>query len=126
MFVPPKIPSQFLLIIDAIDFAYFGQFIGINLKLRYFGGINKLLQPYILLNFLDTWPSLWVFIENPLQQALQVICQKLGESWIGCLDLLIQLIGDLILKWQIPTDHGIKNNSTGPDINFLRIIRYSL
>lgn len=68
-------------------------------------------------NVLYSIPSRWIRVQDFRDQVFAVVAQKLRKREVGLQDFLIELLGILVFKGEISTDHGEKNDAAAPQIS---------
>lgn len=88
-----------------------------------------LLVPIMVSNSLD-WDSLvWIRGQDFVQE---VFCERSHEVWhfkLPCEDFLIEFCCVRVFERKVPTDHGIENDASAPDVYLCRLVllaRYHL
>ena len=74
------------------------------------------LVPWMLLKSLNIDTFGGIGHENLLNDVLGIVREELWKRVISIHDLLVQVGCLLILKWQVPAEHGIQNDTTTPNV----------
>jgi len=71
----------------------------------------------MLLDLLQFYPLDWVWLQHPVDQVPDLFSPVIVEEVTAVFYFLKKYWKNLIVKGQSSIHHGIKNNSTRPDVN---------
>lgn len=79
----------------------------------------------MILNFCDSDSSFGICVQDFANEVLAVWGEKLWHLVVGTHDFLVQIGGFGVLEGKITSNHGIKDNSTTPDIRLKTMISFA-
>lgn len=75
-----------------------------------------LVVPRVISDVLDSEALGRIWIQDARYQVLGLFAEERWEFVVGVQNLLVQLLRVLVLERQVPTDHGVQDDSAGPDV----------
>ena len=79
--------------------------------------IFNLKRPGMISNVVNCESSFWISVQYSSDQVLALARKEFWESILGAHNLFVKIRSFWILEGKIATDHGIKDNTTAPNIS---------
>ena len=73
----------------------------------------------------NTDTSFWVRVEDFDDKVLALRRKELGHLVVGSHDLLVEVRGLWVLEGQVASDHGVEDDSAGPNVGLQTVVTLS-
>lgn len=67
----------------------------------------------------------WIRVQNLCDKIATVVSDELRDGVVGIQDLLVEDVRLGVLKWQIAADHGVEDDSAGPDVSWQSVVVFA-